>query len=50
VAASYPDYVVRVIGGAIFFAGMLIMAYNVYMTSRKGVEPQAAPAAAASAA
>jgi cytochrome c oxidase cbb3-type subunit 1 len=49
VSASYPGYVVRVIGGAIFFSGMLIMAYNVYMTARKGVEPQAAPAAASAA-
>ena len=49
VSASYPGYVVRVIGGAIFFSGMLIMAYNVYMTARKDVEPQAAPAAASAA-
>lgn len=46
VSASYPGYVVRFIGGAIFFAGMLIMAYNVYMTGRRGVEPQAIPATA----
>jgi cytochrome c oxidase cbb3-type subunit 1 len=45
VSASYPGYVVRVIGGAIFFGGMLIMAYNVYMTSRREVQPLAAPAA-----
>ncbi|KGE03337.1 cytochrome-c oxidase, cbb3-type subunit I [Pseudohaliea rubra] len=49
VAASYPGYVVRVIGGAIFFAGMLIMAYNVYMTTRKDV-PAQAPVPSASAA
>jgi cytochrome c oxidase cbb3-type subunit I len=46
VAASYPGYVVRFIGGAIFFGGMLVMAYNVYMTSRRDVESQAAPVAA----
>ncbi len=46
VAASYPGYLVRVIGGGIFFLGMLVMAYNVYMTSRKGVEPQPLPATA----
>lgn len=34
VIASYPGYVVRFIGGAIFFIGMLIMAYNVYMTHK----------------
>ena len=49
VEASYAGYVVRVIGGGIFFAGMLLMAYNVYMTARKDVEPQAAPAAASAA-
>ena len=40
--ASYAGYLVRVIGGAIFFAGMLVMAYNVYMTTRKDVAPKAA--------
>jgi cytochrome c oxidase cbb3-type subunit 1 len=49
VAASYPGYVVRVIGGAIFFGGMLIMAYNVYMTARRDVAPQADPAVASAA-
>ena len=34
VEASYPGYYVRFIGGAIFFLGMLIMAYNVYQTAR----------------
>ncbi|MEH6611024.1 MAG: cytochrome-c oxidase, cbb3-type subunit I [Halioglobus sp.] len=48
VSASYPGYVVRVLGGGIFFAGMLIMAYNVYMTTRR--EPAALPAAAANSA
>ena len=46
VAASHPGYVVRFLGGAIFFSGMLIMAYNVYMTSRRDVESQAVPATA----
>jgi cytochrome c oxidase cbb3-type subunit 1 len=32
VEASYPGYYVRFIGGAIFFVGMCIMAYNVWMT------------------
>jgi cytochrome c oxidase cbb3-type subunit 1 len=44
VAASYPGYVVRFMGGAIFFGGMLIMAYNLYMTSRRNVEVQTIPA------
>jgi cytochrome c oxidase cbb3-type subunit 1 len=51
VVASHPGYVVRVLGGAIFLGGMLIMAYNVYMTTRRGVEnsipaPQTAAVAA----
>ena len=49
VEASYAGYVVRVIGGGIFFAGMLIMAYNLYMTSRRDVVSQPAPAAASAA-
>ena len=32
--ASYPGYMVRLAGGFIFFVGMLLMAYNVYMTIR----------------
>ncbi len=34
VEASHGGYVVRVIGGALFLLGMLIMAYNVFMTVR----------------
>ncbi len=34
VEASFPGYVVRFIGGGLFFAGMLVMAYNVWMTTR----------------
>jgi cytochrome c oxidase cbb3-type subunit 1 len=33
--ASYPGYFVRFLGGVIFLTGMLIMAYNVYMTVRQ---------------
>ena len=32
--ASYPYYGLRLLGGTIFFLGMLIMVYNVYMTVR----------------
>ena len=32
VEASYPGYVVRVIGGAFFLFGMLLMAYNMFRT------------------
>jgi len=34
VKATYPFYLVRLLGGALFFAGMWIMAYNVWMTIR----------------
>jgi cytochrome c oxidase cbb3-type subunit 1 len=34
VQASYPGYMVRLIGGGMFFAGMLVMAYNMWQTSR----------------
>ncbi len=30
--ASHPGFVVRMIGGAIFFTGMLVMAYNTWRT------------------
>src|SRR6056297_365265 len=33
--ASYAGYFVRFLGGVIFLSGMLIMAYNVYMTVRQ---------------
>jgi cytochrome c oxidase cbb3-type subunit 1 len=48
VVASYPGYVVRLIGGSIFFCGMLVMAYNLYMTARG--EPEEAPATGSAAA
>ncbi len=32
----YPFYGIRLIGGALFFSGMLIMAYNVWRTTRIG--------------
>ena len=34
VEASYPGYYVRFVGGAIFLAGMFVMAYNVWRTVR----------------
>ncbi len=39
VQASYPGYLVRLAGGAIFFSGMLLMAWNVYKTIRES-EPR----------
>ncbi|MEM9622271.1 MAG: cytochrome-c oxidase, cbb3-type subunit I [Pseudomonadota bacterium] len=45
VEASLPGYYARFIGGAIFFLGMCIMAYNVYRTTRGAHrEEPAAPA------
>ena len=38
VVASHAGYIVRVLGGAVFLAGMVLMAYNVWMTTRRGVE------------
>jgi cytochrome c oxidase cbb3-type subunit 1 len=38
VEASYPGYLVRFIGGGIFFCGMLLMAYNVWRTVNTDTE------------
>ncbi len=50
VANSHLMYIVRVLGGAIFLGGMLVMAYNVYMTTRRGVTDSSPAQSAASAA
>ena len=42
VKATYPFYLVRLIGGVLFFIGMWIMAYNVWMTVRHE-KPHAVP-------
>lgn len=42
VKATYPFYLVRLMGGALFFSGMWIMAYNVWMTIR-GEKPVPVP-------
>ena len=45
VEASYPGYYARFVGGAVFFAGMCVMAYNVWQTSRGRTRDEAsAPA------
>jgi cytochrome c oxidase cbb3-type subunit 1 len=36
VKATYPYYVVRLLGGVLYLSGMLIMAWNVVMTVRGG--------------
>jgi len=50
VAAMHPFYAMRAIGGMFYLTGMLLMAYNVYMTIRQGVraaETAGTPATAA---
>ena len=36
VKATFPYYVVRLLGGVLYLSGMLIMAWNVVMTVRSG--------------
>ncbi len=36
VKATYPFYVIRFIGGALYFGGMLVMAWNTWMTVTEG--------------
>jgi cytochrome c oxidase cbb3-type subunit 1 len=36
VKATYPFYVVRVVGGLLYLGGMLVMAWNVWMTATRG--------------
>jgi cytochrome c oxidase cbb3-type subunit 1 len=36
VKATYPYYVIRVLGGALYLGGMLVMAWNVALTALKG--------------
>jgi cytochrome c oxidase cbb3-type subunit 1 len=48
VEASFPGYVVRVIGGAFFLGGMLLMAYNMFRTlsAAEREQPEASAASA----
>jgi len=41
--ASHPGYVVRLLGGAIFASGMLLMAWNTWLTVRSGERIDAVP-------
>jgi len=48
VKATWPFYLVRLIGGLLYLAGMLVMAWNVVMTVRNGrAVPSAIPRLAA---
>jgi cytochrome c oxidase cbb3-type subunit 1 len=42
VKATYPFYVVRLLGGLLYLIGMLVMAWNVIATVRSG-KPALAP-------
>ena len=42
VQAMHPFYIIRMLGGAIFLFGMLMMAYNLFKTIRSG-SPAVAP-------
>ena len=49
VKATYPFYMIRVIGGLLYLTGMLVMAWNTWMTVSRGRSvrvPVAIPAAA----
>jgi cytochrome c oxidase cbb3-type subunit 1 len=52
VSAMYPYWAVRFAGGLLYFAGILVFAYNLYMTSRStpGTKWPAASAAGSQAA
>jgi cytochrome c oxidase cbb3-type subunit I len=44
VKASFPFYVVRLLGGLLYLGGMLIMAWNVVMTAKSSTfEPVRIP-------
>src|SRR5690606_31004158 len=38
VKATYPFYIIRLTGGVLFLAGILIMAWNVYLTVKGQVK------------
>ncbi|MBX3610282.1 MAG: cytochrome-c oxidase, cbb3-type subunit I [Hydrogenophaga sp.] len=45
VKATFPFYVIRLVGGLLYLGGMLVMLWNVVMTARSGrVEPVRIPA------
>lgn len=39
IQVSYPGYIARLIGGTIFFLGMILMAYNAWRTIRGDIKP-----------
>jgi len=47
VAAKFPMYIVRALGGVLFLVGALIMCYNLWMTVRAAPAKQAEASAMA---
>jgi cytochrome c oxidase cbb3-type subunit 1 len=48
VKATFPFYVIRLLGGLLYLSGMLVMAWNTWMTVRNGkAEPVVIPQVAA---
>jgi cytochrome c oxidase cbb3-type subunit 1 len=45
VKATYPFYIVRLVGGTLYLGGMCIMAWNVWMTARQGMQAGELPLA-----
>jgi cytochrome c oxidase cbb3-type subunit 1 len=43
VKATFPFYVIRLLGGVLYLGGMLVMAWNVWMTARQGLAAGAIP-------
>jgi cbb3-type cytochrome oxidase subunit 1 len=43
----YPYWTVRLVGGLLYFAGIAVFAYNLYMTSRSNPGTKSPAAAAA---
>ena len=43
VKSTYPFYAIRLVGGVLFLAGMLIMAYNMWRTIAPEREVRAVP-------
>jgi len=50
VEAMHPFYVIRALGGVLYLAGALVMAYNLWRTARGDVEATAPEPRAATAA
>jgi len=46
VKATYPFYVIRLLGGLLYLGGMLLMVWNVVMTARSGLAAAKLPPAA----